>query len=246
MTRGQKLKELRGKRSQSFILKDIRKKLGEVNGINKNTLSNAENDKTISNTTLEILANYYEVSFDYLKNDIIENSTNENIEINRILGFSDKTIENIKSVNGNEFYKNEGMNNNLNLLFENLDFNIISWNLRDISILKQYYEICRYICRFDYSIRNKEITEEGFYKHINSIDIENLQELYGIRDIIDHLKNIIYIVRKKENKKEIEKYSNTLIDYMNRINEVIGYKKYVINKNISETLDSIFDNKYCV
>lgn len=246
MTRGEKLIKLRGSKSQKDILEDIPKKLGDEKTINKNTLSNAENDKPISNTTLEILANYYEVSFDYLKNDIIENSTNESIEINKILGFSDKTIENIKSVNGNEFYKNEGMSNNLNLLFENLNFHIISSDLRDISILKQYYELCSYIGSVDYKLRNKKITEEDFLKYINSIDVENLQEVYSIRDIITRLKSIICGIRNKENIKEIGRYSVMLTDYMNRINEVIGYKKYDISKEVSETLDSIFENMYYI
>lgn len=241
MTRGEKLIELRGKKSQKDILEDIPKKLGKEYQINKNTLSNAERDKTISNTTMEILANYYEVSFDYLKNDIIENSTNENIEINKILGFSDKTIEKIKSVNFDKF---EDMSKNLNLLFENLNFNIICWDLRDIKVLKEYYKMCYFIIGFYHNY--EEITEEVFYDYINSIDTENLKEFSSIQDIIGYLRNVIYVVRKKENKEEIRKFDMKLTDYMNRINEIIGFKKYDITKNISETLDNIFENKYFI
>ena len=126
MNRGEKLRNLRKDKGLTQI------QLAKELGVDKNTISKAEQNGNISNTTMEIFANFFNVSLDYLKSDDIENATNEAIEINKLFGFSDKTISKLKDIT----YK-EG----LNTFLEELNLYYLSWNLKEISELQKYRDI---------------------------------------------------------------------------------------------------------
>jgi transcriptional regulator with XRE-family HTH domain len=89
LTTGERLKDLRGKLDLEEVCRDI--------GISTSTLSNYENDKSIdiSSHNLMILANYYNVSVDYLlglkEQKKIEDTPIETLHI------TDKMIELLKS-----------------------------------------------------------------------------------------------------------------------------------------------------
>ena len=261
MTRGDKLKTLRGEKSQSKILEDIKKKLGEVNGINKNTLSNAENDKPISNTTLEILANYYDVSLDYLKNDIIGNSTNENIEINKILGFSDKTILKIKTFNEKKYIKpslfqqsisNSNNNYGFNEWIENNNYfdefcfflnryYMINYGLKLVFYFVFIDNIEKYLITNEYN-NTKHIVKSLLEKY-NSLDdvldsceikVDGFSEIMtGIINLENHLKNKSSSELIKDDIFTIETIGSMVFDELKLSNK---YVKYELSEIFSKSL----------
>ena len=229
MTRGKKLEKLRGERTQKYILDDIPKKLGDQYHINKNTLSNAEGDRPISNTTMEILANYYEVSLDYLKNDIVENSTNENININKILGFSDKTILKIKTFNEKKYIIPSLFQVDINNLNNNYGFN--KW-LED----NNYFdEFCFFLNR--YYMINYGLKLVFYFAFIDSI------EQYLITNEYDNTKDIIRNLIEKYNLlDDILASCEIKIDRFSEImTGILKLEKHLKNKSSSELIkDDIF------
>ena len=162
MTRGEKLKKLRkdSDKTQKEVLAEL-EKIGK--SLDKNTLSNAENDANISNTTLEILASYYDVSLDYLKLDSVENSTNENISINKILNLSDDAIENLKSVE-------EEYIDILNEFLSDFYLNMFLKNLKDLKEIKIKHKKLREIYRI-YELKDliKYYSENNMTCELNEI-----------------------------------------------------------------------------
>lgn len=272
MTRGEKLRKLRrenGNKTQKEVLADL-EKMGK--SLDKNTLSKAENDANISNTTLEILASYYHVSLDYLKLESVENSTNENISINKILNLNDDAIENLKNVDEeyvdilNEFLSEF----NLNIFLKNLkdlkEIKIKHKRLREIYRIYELKELIKY-----YSENNmmKELEELFNYfeklfeqfKTVTTITIDNetgeIIEHIHIEDsvardieheIIDLEKR--YLLKKTEEKDFFENEEMTIkVGDFEDLKEIYKYFLKKINSDIglpkyltSNTLDYYLNN----
>ena len=194
MTRGEKLKKLRNDngKTQKEVLADL-EKMGK--SLDKNTLSKEENDANISNTTLEILALYYDVSLDYLKLNSVENSTNENISINKILNLNDDAIENLKNVDKeyidilNDFLSEF----NLNLFLKNLkdlkEAKIKHKKLREIYRICELRELIKYYSENDMKEELKEIFD--YFENL----FENFQRIttYTIDDETGEVTESVYI-----------------------------------------------------
>ena len=218
MTRGEKLKKLR----EDMGLTQLQ--LVEKLGVNKNTISKAEQNGNISNTTMELFANFFNVSLDYLKSDDIENATNEAIEINKLLGFSDKTISNLK----NAKYKKD-----LNLFFESLDFDYISWYLNLLNYSFKYYNF----------IANVLI---GRYQNVSQMetDLEALLPVLNYspyNGLYDTISNFLEDVKKTSIKKAEKKNHNILFNALNNILLFIDSHKYRLSSTIGFALDTCFD-----
>lgn len=91
LTLKEKIKDLREEKGLTQI------ELAKQTGLDKNTIYNLENDKTRGNSqTIEILAEYFKVTKEYLLNDKCMNKDPSNLDLGRELGLSDKSIDNIK------------------------------------------------------------------------------------------------------------------------------------------------------
>lgn len=255
MTRGEKLRKLRkenGNKTQKEVLADL-EKMGK--SLDKNTLSKAENDANISNTTLEILASYYNVSLDYLKLDSVENSTNENIDINKILKLNDDAIRNLKSVD-------EEYIDILNEFLSDFNLNIFLKNLKDLKKAKIKYKKLREIYRIYelkelikyYSENNMQIELKEVFKYfeqiidefetvttntINSESGEVIEEIYiedsDARDLAHEINDLKkrYLLRIKEEKHFFENEEMIIkVGDFEDLKELYKYLLKKINSNI--------------
>lgn len=227
MNRGEKLKQLRSVKglTQAQVLKDLDKMNMHID---KNTLSNAENNENISNTTLEILANYYEVSFDYLKRDDIENTTNINIEINKILGLSDLSIDKLKMV------------------YVKKDFPGI-----DCDLTKNWYEQYKELSKIKRKQDKKNLSEFNTnpintwienYKDFEGLFYALLQRYYFLLDLIkavqyfSRITDIAEIIMKME-KTELTEFCSML----KKRAEIIAIEYDFENKQFFEELYELID-----
>ena len=223
MTRGEKIRALRKERGLTQV------ELAEKIKVDKNTISKAEQNGNISNTTMELFAKEFKVSLDYLKSEDVENTTNENIEINKMLGFSDETISKLKAVK----YKND-----LNILLESLNYGFISYTLNALAGLQNYYETLNMLL---YS-SHKEISE-----FISQIDIGTRESYYGSYvDVYDTITSIINDFKNTPNLNIRKKYEKTIIVSMNRVYESMDYLKYRISTDIHNELDNIYKVYYTI
>lgn len=230
----EKLRKLRTDRDLTYDV--LNKELN--NEISVSTLKayeskSSKNRRKISSRNVEILSKYYGIERDYLLYEDFNIKEKRNVDINGILGFSDKTINTIRELPNKDF---------LNLLLENSNLYSISYDLKCISDLKEIYTICKNILWFILG----HIEEKEFYSFINSIDIEKINYNYQIEDITDFIKPLLYEIKEKKKKKQLKKYDNLLTTYINRISDIIGYYKYVISKEIDISLDTIFKNVHYI
>ncbi len=121
MNIAEKLKKLRAEKgkTQDQVTQEL--------GIGRQTIRNYENVKYPRNPKPDILlkmAEYYNVSTEYLLNDNVENKRKGNTEIGRQLKLSDTAIEKIVQVN------DKTKNNILNKLIENTNIEDF-WNKVD-------------------------------------------------------------------------------------------------------------------
>lgn len=234
-----KLRELREGMNLSYesLYSELNKEIS-VSTLKSYDSKNPKNRRIISPRNAEILSNYFKVPKEYLLYEDFEIKKKENIDINEILGFSDKTIDNIKRVN-------KKYNVYLNLLFEELHFDLIASDLKQISILKEYFSICETLLSHGSGYNKIDIIS-----YLNSIKIIEESKYSPIKDIIDSMNEIIDSIKSKKNEKEIKKEIDnnceTLINHLNRLNEKIGYYKYDINKSFNGSLDMIFENQIYV
>ena len=271
MTRGKKLKELRGKKKQKEVLEEL-ERMGLY--IDKNTLSNAENDKNISNTTLEILAKYYNVSLDYLKLEDVKNATNDNIKINKELGLTDKAIEKIKGINIIEGFLQEEfeIESNITMLNEFIEeFNGLKDFLVDLNFLKGHLELYKslenliyimdlrtYLIDCYYNDKNKmneiiEVIDTKVKAIVNlledgsriSIEVDNdtISELKEITEDIIRVLNSKTLTKDKKN--ELTEFLNELVeislDLLGPLKEKIIFNRYELSSNINNYIENLND-----
>lgn len=172
------------RKSQNLTQEQLARKMQ----ISSSSIKNYESP-TITRTPdisiLKLYADYFNVSYDYLLNDSIQNKTSENIAIEKILGLNDKAIQNLKE------YKHTGINKILeskhfekinNLIDFYSKFSILSQKSKelacttnDITLLANgINEIITLYNNF--SVENIEFT-------IYSFHLENLDDVY--MEVID-------------------------------------------------------------
>ena len=109
--------------------------------ISKSSIKNYESEhiaRTPDISILKIYAGFFNVSYDYLLDDNVENKTAENIQIEKILKLSDKAISNLKDYN----------HSGINLLLETKNFeeinNLVDSYVKLSKLLKMLYKIPNY------------------------------------------------------------------------------------------------------
>lgn len=226
MTIGEKLKSQREKKglTQEQVISKLDK---EGNYINKDTLSRAETSKSISTPTLCILAKFYGVSFDYLLNDDEENTTNENINIKKILGLSDSAIDKIKQIDDknieifNEFISEFPINSFLNYLEELKHYKsyikvmAINYQIRKLKPLIIYY-----------SENNKKEELKEIFKYFRDIWSEYYKFELNEDDILDIAPLGIYIHYLEDT-------------YLYKDLKIRYYKDSYINDTIQKKMDDL-------
>lgn len=231
-SRGKKLKELREELhlSQTELIEEIKKKLGKDKELNINTISNAENDKPIKTDTLEILVNFYGVSYDYLLNPHNDNKTNDNISINKVLGISDKAIEKISNL------KEKDSIDVFNYFIENIDLDSFMKYLSDYVMYKKMIKIGVQVFQIQ---KLYELLD--YYKEKNMIDkIENIVNYFS------DIEKTFFIPpfewsNKYEYLEDIHWSTNNLLDsvkqkYLSN-RKLDEEEEYFLNEDISSTIE---------
>lgn len=219
MTAGEKLKELRCEKgyTQDQVIEMLNEK------ISKNTLSNAENDKCktkgSNDGTLTILAEFYNVNIEYLRNPQCMNRNIETINIGKHLNLSDKALNKIKGIGEHNYeiafltnykkttYVNQNVKNIFNSFIEDFNLNDFSYMLEELNDLIKIKQVAINILNFSNNMRtlieksdNNEILKKiDYYKR----EIKNYQ-------------NII-------NKNTLSSYSKFYSDYYN----IVDFKEYL-------------------
>jgi len=186
----EKLKELREEKGLSP--EELSKKLEKANMyISPNSIRNYENGifpKEVG--TYNKLANFFNVTPNYLFDKNIENKSYENIEISKLINLSDKSINNLKEVT----------NNGVNYFIENIGIKDFSEYLEiytkiqkfieDFSVFSDLLLIPNYLIPEEIIKLKKNLKKyESIYKNImeiiklhepfsNTIDLTEFNEIY--------------------------------------------------------------------
>lgn len=218
-----RLMEEKGINSQN----ELKKKMKEKGfSLSKNTISNVmNNDNEISNYTMESLSKFFECSLDYLKNDSIENSTNENIQIGKELGLSDNMINYFrdnKDFLGNMYLEKLLLSINSRLAFNNYLYDFYRKS-ELLSIVNYFSDI---YCIKDKIIESYEGDTIIFIKFIDSI--KNKFNVFYYKDYKTLILEYNVILEDiKESIKEIEKISKNKIKNVERLQNEIDYLEHL-------------------
>lgn len=237
MTTGKKLKELRKEKglTQSKVIELL-------NGvISKNTLVNAENDncklKGANDSTLTILAEFYGVNIEYLRNPKCLNRNIETIDMGKYLNLSDKSLNKIKHIGelGGQFCSTPELSPFLrgisylltdgeaksvfNSFIEDFDINDLSCMLKELKSLISIKEIAVKI--YDIYGVLKEPLENRNIKKVASV-------------ITDYKEDIALYDKIAIDGRALSSYSKFQIDYGN----IIEFKDYLAK------LEKLCDENY--
>lgn len=172
------------RKSKNLTQEQLARKLGVSSSSIKN-YEKPNNTRIPDISILKLYANCFNVSYDYLLNDSIQNKTSENIAIEKILSLNDKSIQNLKE------HKHAGINK----ILESQHFEEIN-NLIDFyskfSILSQKSKELSYKDDDIYFLANgineiitlyNNFAKENTELTVFSFHLENLDEVY--MEVID-------------------------------------------------------------
>ena len=252
MNRREKIIELMKKnniKNQTQLIKEIKNKLNEK--LDKNTMSNIMNpERNISNQTIQILSDFFEVPLDYFKVDSWEETSIENNKIKEYLGLSESSINAIKKANTQM--------DSFNLFLTNFS------NMEDFLENYKYYVATKTILGllddFDSFFELEELILEA-QKNKNEDVISRIFKYYhSIISRIESISNKTDNINKEELKKQysneedfldfyenIEKFvdildlENTFNLYEDRIRDNItpSDKRYIEMKAVRDAFDTL-------
>ena len=233
-----RLRDLREEKGLTYheLSKELNIKYGN-DSFSESTLKAYEstsdkNRRELTKRAIINLSEFYNVSPLYLLDKSYTNKSDINISINKELGLSDITISKIKEIKNKD---------SLNLLFENLNYGLITFYLEHISVLKEYYNICSHLI----ALLEEKTTKEELYNFINSIDKKYIDYVFYY-DLSEPLSIIQKMIKEFKSIKSLKNFNidtSILFDYLVNINDKIGYYKYEIFKCIINTLEEIFEEK---
>lgn len=217
-------------------------------GIGITTYKNYETgERTPRADTLKLLKENLNLPYEYLIEDNCTNITNTNIEINKILGLSDKAIERLSLPYLREERKQECIDS-LNYFFEN--FNLVGFlgYLYSLRKYKRYYivvyyiyDLCRLLDLLDYyktNSLNKEIQEIIEYYDKAIMEYQDIHNEKLVKECIDIFNNIkeYYL-----NDKEVEIKRGRVISNESYLEKNIGYYRYTLSQFMENLYSKIED-----
>lgn len=167
------------RKSQNLTQEQLARKMQ----ISSSSIKNYESPnitRTPDISILKLYADYFNVSYDYLLNDSIQNKTSENIAIEKILWLNDKAIDNLKTLKHtgiNKILESEHFKEINNLIDFYSKFSILSQKSKELSykddditfLANGINEIITLYNNF--ANENTELTVFSFH-------LENLDEVY--------------------------------------------------------------------
>ena len=229
--------------------------IDEIKGqITRNTLIKAEKNGKMSFDTIKILAEYYDVSYEYLLYDDCLAKKRKNIDICTTLGISEKTLIKIIS---NSKLKTGRTNKDINDFIENFsNFSIFLEKIENFKIAKKLYNEIESITQmYDEVLIINEEYENNLKTHLNSIKIiinnlikeKNFEFLTSYGEIKEDIDTILTNYSSlKESKLDSNTFSaillnmNTGISVMkDYIKKEFDFKKYQIIQEIEKYLNTI-------
>lgn len=186
---------------------------------------NVNNVRIPKNEILIKMARFYDVDLEYLLDDNVVNKKHSNIIIEKELGLTDNSIENIQDI------KEYGLCNELNTILSDQEFWIVLDYykiLRELKVLIEYVKF-EMVIDYDYNenkfVRRKEelaaIMPSGIYSELRKSD---QKKFFTYIDLIDIRKYIECYHNK----------INILKEYYNRLEEKMNINFNIVIKDIKK------------
>lgn len=240
--------------------------LAEKLGLSISTIRNYENinrPRIPKNEILIQLANFYNVSTEYLLNDNIDNKSDENINIEKELGLSELAIKDIQGL------KNSNLQNDFNDFLENVNITMLCRYINELKLLHEQWitNTCFMVRLYDFKdFLEKNIDKKPIPQNvINLFDIFNTKMLkfFKFIDTPDYICPFIDLstclsfrecLRSVEDSYisgNVDEFRIKLIEFTNMAHEIsdkikygIDFNKYHIQNLIAEFLNTNFSDSY--
>ena len=252
MTFAEKIKELR--KQKGLNQEQASKKIG----IATSSLRNYENGRLPDTYQMKLIKNFYNVSYEYLVDDSIENKLDEDIKIEKELGLSSLSIKKILDL------KKDQLSNTLNLFIEKTNIENLIYRIHEIHILENQWEnnISFLIQLYDFSdfleenlndTNNNEIINifslfntkmSNFCKFIDctEIDLISITECEKFRQSLRSIQDIFISGNANDFKLSLIQYTIICIEITEKVKERIDFNKYRIQLLITDFYNTAFSN----
>lgn len=269
---GEKLKKLRGEKTQDTVIREM-EKMGIY--MKKTQLSRLENytNEVPDTKTIKDLKKYYNVSYDYLLDDECENKTNETMNIGKILKLSDSAIQKIIDLQSSTarfigdlektpiFITDKIAPKYFNFFLENLNLETLSYELKELCDMHKIYIDLNFFTSYSFfldyfkqCIENNITNDLNDFIKFSDFKLNELQSLIFDTDLgsdncieliindYNEIKSHIENKQPEDLEITIMDFNDTCIELLSKSFRQIKYFRYSLTETFQDCLNIINNN----